>query len=156
MEILRDDFFLQYILCFMVPKIRVSTSPVSSSKSFNIRCLSWDSLWLCLSSVTSNHQLLSSGFQHIWHGPWFPRWCSRHYKISNKQKTSCNSMWMRKLAPLTKTCEYFREQKVQVAMIFFLETPKHNSFNKMTVQKKTFFSLYNGIGKYKLNFCRVA
>lgn len=147
---------MQCILCFIFPKIRVRTSPVSSSNSFSIRCLSWDSLWLCSSSVTSNHQLLSSGLQHIWHGPWFPRWCSRHYKISNKQKTSCNSMWMRKLAPLTKTHEYFREQKVQIVIIFFLESLKHNSFNKMTVWKRVFFSFCNGTGKYKLNFCRGA
>lgn len=117
----RWPFFLQIILCFIFHKTRVRTSTVSSSKSFNIRCLSWVSLWLCSSSVTSNHQLLSSGFQHIWHGPWFPRWCSRHCKISNKQKTSCNSMWVRKLAPLTKTHEYFRQHKGQ-GTILFLES----------------------------------
>lgn len=154
MEILRNNFFLQHILCFIFPKIRVRTSPVSSSKSFNIRCLFWDRLWLCSSSVTSNHQLLSSGLQHIWHRPWFPRWCSRHYKISNKQKISCNSMWMSKLAPLKKGHEYFREQKVQGVIIFFFL--KHNSFNKVTVWKRVFFSFCNSIGKYKLNFCRGA
>jgi len=45
---------------------------------------------------------------------------------------------MRKLDPLPKTHKYFREQKVQVSFIFFLENCKHNSFIKMSVWKRNF------------------
>lgn len=86
-----------------------------------------------------SHPIISfyqtSQLQHIWHGPWFPRWCSRYYTISNQQQMCCNVN--EKASSLAKDSWILqRTESEGCYYFFFLQNLKHDSFNIMSVWKR--------------------